>query len=103
MVGVCHDCTCTHLSKESSDGCLAGLYQSLLGSGGAQDVVRSDTGLASIDTFAPHDPLPCHINVCIISYNAGAGGYIPGYTDISNALAALHNISVVTNGNRVPC
>ena len=68
----------TYLSKELSDGCLAGLHQSLLGAGGAQDVVRGDTGLAGIDTLAPHDPLPGHINVCIISHNAGAGG-APGY------------------------
>ena len=88
---------CMYLSKESPDGCLAGLHQSLLGGGGAQDVVRGNTGLAGIDTLAPHDPLPGHINVCIISYNAGAEVYVPGYTDISNALVALHNISVVTN------
>ena len=69
----------TYLSKELSDGCLAGLHQSLLGGGGTQDVVRGDTGLAGIDTLAPHGPLPGHINVCIISHDAGAGG-VPGYT-----------------------
>lgn len=85
-------CTCgvQYLSKELSDGCLAGLYQSLLGGGGAQDVVRGNTGLAGIDTLAPHDPLPGHINVCIISHNARAGG-APECAQVINALATWHN------------
>ena len=63
-----------YLSKELLDGCLASFHESLLNCRGAQDVVRGNTGLTSIDALAPHDTLSHYINVCIVSHNAGAEG-----------------------------
>ena len=59
----------TYHSKEVHDGSSAGIEQPVFLCGSAEDVVRSNACLTSIETLSPHDPSPGNLKVGIICYN----------------------------------
>ena len=57
-----------HLPKKLLHSCTKATNKSVSDERATENIVRSHTRLASVDTLAPHDPSTDHLNVRIVSH-----------------------------------